>query len=246
MNGLLEGIVQSSRERELSTESSVERRGSLAAVLRGRASLSLLAEFKRRSPSAPKLAEHADLAAQVRGYEDAGAGGVSVLTEPTHFGGALTDLRAAAAVTSLPLLRKDFLVRPEQVTESAANGASAVLLIVRCLPGHQLGELVDACRRQQLDMLVECHDEDEIERALPFSEAMIGINNRDLDSLHVDTQRFMQLAPCVPHGRIVVAESGYREPQALRELHGLADAVLVGAALMQGACAAAFAAGRQS
>jgi len=241
MNGLLLALLEASRLRPLDPfrqPESQPRRPSLLQALRGRERLSLLAEFKRRSPSDHELAPTADLATQLRSYQQGCASGVSVLTEPTRFGGSLDDLRAAVAITALPILRKDFLVRPEQVAESRAHGASAVLLIARCLPGSQLHELVHACRTEGIEMLIECHDEGDLECALSYQDAMIGINNRDLDTLHIDREVFLQLAPRIPRDRVVVAESGYQEPAHVEPLLGLADAVLVGTALMRGGDAA--------
>lgn len=253
MNGVLLELMSASRQRQVAAtvDGAVEvTRPSLLAALRGRGRLSLLAEFKRCSPSDAHLAPGSDLVSQVRGYEQAGAAGLSILTEPTRFRGSLDDLGAAVAATSLPILRKDFLVRPEQVHESVAHSASAVLLIARCLPGAQLSELADACAQGDAEMLIECHDEADLERALPFASAMIGINNRDLDTLQLDRGVFLRLARLVPNDRVVVAESGYTDPAQLHELHGLADAVLIGTALMRssGAAvgAAAFANGGQS
>jgi indole-3-glycerol phosphate synthase len=243
VNGLLMDLVLASRQRgveamELSHVASGRR--SLLDALRGRQRLSLLAEFKRRSPSDSCFQPNVHLIEQLVCYQQAGAAGVSVLTEPTRFGGCLADLRAAVGVSDLPILRKDFLVRPEQVRESRAHGASAVLLIVRCLPGQQLTELVEACREASVEMLVECHDEQDLDRALPFGDAMIGINNRDLDTLRIDRDVFLRLAPSVPAGRVVVAESGYTDPNHLDPVLGLADAVLIGSALMRGGDAASF------
>lgn len=249
MNGLLVDLLDASRERQIAAPTGdVARnpRPSLLRSLRGRQRLSLLAEFKRSSPSHAGLALHADLQQQVRSYAEAGAAGLSVLTEPTRFQGNLQDLRAAVATTSLPVLRKDFLVRPEQVAESVAHGASAVLLIARCLPGAQLHEMVAACEQFGAEMLIECHDEQDLDRALPISDAVLGINNRDLDSLVVDRSVFVRLARTVPVDRVLVAESGYTDPEQLQELHGLADAVLIGTALMRGCGAATFLRGRQS
>ena len=244
MNGVLTDLVRASRTRPVAAPTApVGPRASLAASLRGRDRISLLAEFKRRSPSDRVLAPEVDLLEQLRGYERAGAAGVSVLTEPTRFGGSIADLRAAVTASALPILRKDFLVRPEQVRESAANGASAVLLIARCLPDGALGEMVDACRRCGVEMLVECHDQSDLERALPFEDAMLGINNRDLDTLRIDREVTLRLAPSVPAERIVVAESGYVDAAQLQPLAGLVDAVLIGSALMRGAAAASFVTG---
>lgn len=243
MSGVLEQLVASSRQRRIEPAPgqrlfAADR--SLRARLQGKAQLSLLAEFKRSSPSLGRIAAGVTLPEQLHRYQQAGAAGVSVLTEPSRFGGSLGDLRAAVSATDLPLLRKDFLVRPEQVDESRAHGASCVLLIVRCLPGRLLDEMVAACREASVEMLVECHDLRELERALVFEDAMLGVNNRDLDTLAINRERFVQFAAEVPEHRVVVAESGYREPADLDALVGLADAVLIGSALMQGADVSGF------
>ncbi|MFK7740351.1 MAG: indole-3-glycerol-phosphate synthase [Planctomycetota bacterium] len=244
MNRLLEELTAASRVRPIaaaSGDSSIETGPSLAAALRGRARLSLLAEFKRCSPSAPALAREVDLRPQIAGYVAGGAAGLSILTEPTRFGGSLDDLRQARAACELPILRKDFLVRPEQVQEARCAGASAVLLIVRCLPGGLLGEMVSACEGAGLEALVECHDESELERAVAFDHVLLGINNRDLDTLRIDRSNAARLARRLPEDRIVVAESGYENVDQLAELLGLVDAVLIGSALMRGGSAASFA-----
>ena len=247
MNGVLLDLVAASRARPVvDGDAPPGPRPSLVAALRGRERISLLAEFKRRSPSDRVFAPEVDLLSQLHGYQQAGAAAVSVLTEPTRFCGSMRDLRAAVAASPLPILRKDFLVRPEQVRESAANGASAVLLIVRCLPGAQLGEMVDACRAAGVEMLIECHDEADLDRALPFDDAVLGVNNRDLDTLRVDRAVVTRLAPRVPTDRVLVAESGYTDAAQLQPLHGVVDAVLIGSALMRGAAAGAFVAGGRS
>jgi len=249
VNGVLIDLLDASRERQIAepVDGQVRRqRPSLLRSLRGRQTVSLVAEFKRSSPSHAGLALHADLEQQVRSYAEAGAAALSVLTEPTRFQGNLQDLRAAVATTSLPVLRKDFLVRPEQVQESVRHGASAVLLIARCLPGAQLLEMVAACEQFGAEMLIECHDEADLERTLPIEGAVLGINNRDLDSLVVDRSVFLRLATLVPEDRVLVAESGYTDPEQLRELHGLADAVLIGTALMRGRGVRPFLRGGQS
>jgi indole-3-glycerol phosphate synthase len=243
VNGLLNDLVSASLRRDLEDPelpAATGNRRSLLEALRGRQQLSLLAEFKRSSPSDPCFDASVQLVEQLQRYEQAGAAGISVLTEPTRFGGCLADLRTAVASSELPMLRKDFLVRPGQVRESQAHGATAVLLIVRCLPGNQLQELVSACRDVSLEMLIECHDEQDLDRALPYGDAMIGINNRNLDTLCIDRDVFTRLAQSVPAGRVVVAESGYAEPCHLDAIVGLADAVLIGSALMRGGDAAAF------
>jgi indole-3-glycerol phosphate synthase len=199
-----------------------------------RPGLSLIAEFKRRSPSAGWLApEEIDLAAQVAAYERGGAAALSVLTDEPHFGGSLADLRAARAACDLPIIRKDFIVEPYQLYEAAVNGADAVLLIVAALGDEALRSLHQEARSIDLDCLVEVHDEGELERALEAGAEVIGINNRNLDEMSVDIATTFELMPDVPAGKTVVAESGISGRAELEELDRVGvDAVLIGGALM--------------
>lgn len=205
----------------------------------GRDALSVIAEFKRKSPSAGSIRDD-DPGARARAYKEAGAAAVSVLTDPDAFGGSLEDLRAAAAASGLPILMKDFIVDAAQIRAGWASGASAVLLIVRCLDDARLRRLHREARSLGLDTLVEVHDAAELDRALALEDAIVGINNRDLDTLRTDRRRARDLLPRVPAGRIAVAESGYLEPEHLAELRGRADAVLIGTALMRAADPSAF------
>jgi indole-3-glycerol phosphate synthase len=198
-----------------------------------RPGLSLIAEFKRRSPSAGGISD-SPVGATTQAFERGGAAALSVLTDETHFGGSLDDLRAAREACDLPILRKDFVVDPYQLYEAAANGADAVLLIVRALPGDRLAELHSEALALDLDPLVEVHDEPELERALELDAAVIGINNRNLDSQEVDIATTFELMPDVPAGKTVVAESGISDPGELDELDRVGvDAVLIGEALMR-------------
>ncbi|HEX3042335.1 MAG TPA: indole-3-glycerol phosphate synthase TrpC [Solirubrobacterales bacterium] len=200
-----------------------------------RPGLSVIAEFKRRSPSAGQLArEEIDLAAQVSAYERGGAAALSVLTDEPHFGGSLADLRAARAACDLPIIRKDFIVEPYQLYEAAVHGADAVLLIVAALDDEDLGALHQEARAIDLDCLVEVHDEAELERALEAGAEVIGINNRNLDDMSVDIATTFELMPDVPAGKTVVAESGISGRAELEELDRVGvDAVLIGGALME-------------
>jgi indole-3-glycerol phosphate synthase len=201
-----------------------------ALVLPG---LSVIAEFKRRSPSAGDIAATAELAEQVGAYERGGAAALSILTEEGSFGGSLEDLRAAREACDLPILRKDFIVDPYQLYEAAVNGADAVLLIVRALDGDQLASLYEEARGIELDCLVEVHDAEELERALEIDPEAIGINNRDLDEQTVDLATTFELMPDVPAGVTVVAESGISGRAELEELERVGvDAVLIGGVLM--------------
>jgi indole-3-glycerol phosphate synthase len=198
-----------------------------------RPGLSLIAEFKRRSPSVGDIAPDADIAAQVSAYERGGAAALSVLTDAPHFGGSLEDLRAARGAATLPIIRKDFIVDPYQLYEAAVNGADAVLLIVRALSDRRLTALYAEARALDLDCVVEVHDAAELERALEVDAAVIGINNRDLDEQRVDIQTTYELMPDVPAGKTVVAESGISGREELMELDRVGvDAVLIGGALM--------------
>jgi indole-3-glycerol phosphate synthase len=201
-----------------------------------RPGLSLIAEFKRRSPSAGDISATAVVSEQVGAYERGGAAALSVLTDERHFGGSLEDLRAARETCDLPILRKDFIVDPYQLYEAAVNGADAVLLIVRALDDRELRAMYEEARGLDLDCLVEVHDAGELERALAMDADVIGINNRDLDEGSVDVSRTYELMPDVPAGKTVVAESGISERSELEELERVGvDAVLIGGALMSAA-----------
>jgi indole-3-glycerol phosphate synthase len=198
-----------------------------------RPGLSLIAEFKRRSPSIGDIRPEADVATQVAAYERGGAAALSVLTDAPHFGGTLEDLRAARGAATLPIIRKDFIVDPYQLYEAAVYGADAVLLIVRALNDRDLAALHQEARTLDLDCMVEVHDDDELERALEIDAEVIGINNRDLDGQGVDIQTTFELMPDVPAGKTVVAESGISGREELMELERVGvDAVLIGGALM--------------
>ena len=199
-----------------------------------RPGVSLIAEHKRRSPSAGTIREGVSLEEVVGAYEGAGAAALSVLTEGPNFGGSLDDLRMARAASSLPLLRKDFVVDRYQLFEAVAAGADAVLLIVAALGPDELGALYREARSLGLGVLVEVHDTDELSAAVDAGAEIIGINNRDLTTLTVDLARTFELAPLVPEGAIVVAESGFSRRGELEQLREAGvHAVLIGEALMR-------------
>ncbi|MGH2870547.1 MAG: indole-3-glycerol phosphate synthase TrpC [Solirubrobacteraceae bacterium] len=219
-------MVQAEAER-------VTTRRSFAPAL-SRPGLSVIAEHKRRSPSAGVILEGVGLSEVVTAYQRAGAAALSILTEEASFAGSLTDLGAARAATRLPILRKDFIVDPYQVPEALAAGADAILLIVAALDQGALAALFAAAQELGLDVLVEVHDADELETALAVGARIIGVNNRDLTTLKVDTERTFGLLPSIPEGSIVVAESGFRTRAELERLAAAGvDAVLVGEALMR-------------
>ncbi len=197
--------------------------------------ISVIAEVKRSSPSAGKLADIRDPAALARDYQDGGAATISVLTEQRRFGGSLDDLRAVRAAVSIPVLRKDFIVSSYQLWEARAAGADLALLIVAALDDNELGCLIDRARSIGLTPLVEVHTEHEVARAVEAGADLIGVNARDLTTLQVDTSTFSRLAPLIPAGIVRVAESGVRGPHDVLEYaRDGADVVLVGESLVTG------------
>ena len=196
--------------------------------------ISVIAEHKRRSPSAGAIREDATVTGIVSAYERGGASALSILTEPFHFGGSLDDLHEARRVSELPVLRKDFVIDPYQVYESAAAGADAILLIVAALHPDDLRVLFREARALDLDVLVEIHGEEELEAALELDADVLGINNRDLTDFSVDLERTFELLSDVPAGKTVVSESGISTREQLDDLERVGvDAVLVGETLMR-------------
>ncbi len=197
--------------------------------------ISVIAEYKRRSPAAGDLPRGADPVEEiVRAYERGGAAALSILTESDHFGGSIADLRAARAVTDLPILRKDFTVDRYQLLEAAVVQADAVLLIVAALEREELERLHAEAAALDLDCLVEVHDAEELEAALAIDAEVIGINNRNLADFSVDVARTFELLADVPAGKTVVSESGIRTRRQIEELEEVGvDAVLIGETLMR-------------
>jgi indole-3-glycerol phosphate synthase len=197
--------------------------------------VSVIAEYKRRSPSAGEIRAGAAVSEVVEAYERGGASALSVLTEGPHFAGSLEDLREAMGASRLPLLRKDFIVDPYQVYESAVAGADAILLIVAALRPDDLASLFREAVDLDLDVLVEVHDEPELACALEVVDAdIIGINNRDLTTFEVNLETTYELLTDVPTGKTVVSESGIHSRDQLEELERVGvDAVLVGESLMR-------------
>jgi len=195
--------------------------------------VAVIAEFKRRSPSAGVLSA-GDPVAVARGYVEGGAAALSVLTEEAHFGGRLADLAAVRAAVDVPVLRKDFVVDELQVWEARAAGADALLLIVRILDDDLLQGLLDLSRELQMAVLVEVHDEAELERALKAGAGIVGINNRDLVTMRTDAMVAIALAARVPGDRVAVSESGIASAEDVQRAGAAGlDAVLVGEHLMR-------------
>jgi len=195
---------------------------------------SLIAEHKRRSPSAGEIRAGATCAEIVQAYERGGAAALSILTEEAHFGGSLDDLREARAVTELPILRKDFTVDTYMLYEARAAGADAVLLVVGSLRDGELADLYAAAGELDLDAIVEISRPEELDAALDVDADVIGINNRDLDDFTVDITRTFDLLADVPAGKTVVSESGIVYREQIEELERVGvDAVLVGETVMR-------------
>ena len=205
-----------------------------AAALRGGAPLAIIAECKAQSPSQGRLVDDYDPAARAAVYEHAGARAVSVLTEPYFFDGDLQHLRQVAEAVSVPVLRKDFLLEPAQVAEARCHGADAVLAIVRILSDAQLRALLAAAATLGMDVLVEVHTPEELDRAAAVGAKLIGVNSRDLDTFETRLERALAMAPALPRDALAVAESGIRTHADLERL-GQAGycAALVGQTLMQ-------------
>jgi indole-3-glycerol phosphate synthase len=222
--------LQRLREQVARTDPALDAHAALA-----REGVQVIAEVKRSSPSKGALAAIADPAGLAADYAEGGAAVISVLTERRRFGGSLEDLRAVRAAVDVPVLRKDFMVTSYQLWEARAHGADVVLLIVAALPQEALVSLHERAVSLGMTVLVEVHDEAELERAVDAGARVIGVNARDLRTLEVDRSTFARLAPRIPAGIVRVAESGVRGPHDVLEYaRSGADAVLVGESLVTG------------
>lgn len=198
-------------------------------------SMNIIAEIKRASPSKGDIQMNVDPAAQALEYEIHGAHAISVLTDTTFFKGSMDDLRAVRQVVDLPILCKDFIIDKIQINQAKAAGANIILLIVAALDYTQLSTLYDYAIKLGLEVLVEVHNEDEMEKALNINAQMIGINNRNLKTFHVDLQTTADLASMVTDSNVIlISESGIvsREDVLTIEKAG-ANAILVGETLMR-------------
>ena len=196
--------------------------------------VSVIAEFKRKSPSGGSLRPDATPADIARLYAASGAAAMSVLTDARYFGGSDDDLLAARRASPLPLLRKEFVIDAYQVYEARAIGADAVLLIVRALAEAELRSLLALAAELQLDALVETHSEQEVRRALDAGATLVGVNNRDLDTLRTDVSLAPRLRPLVPPECVFVAESGISSAEQIASLRDAGvDAVLIGESLLR-------------
>lgn len=215
-----------------------------AAALRRNGEVALMAEIKRRSPSAGWIRPDLSVEEVAATYESAGAVALSVLTDAEYFGGALADLEAVRARGVVPVLRKDFVIDPLQLWEARAAGADAVLLIVRILEDGALAELLALAGELGMGVLVEVHTAGEVERALRAGAEVVGVNNRDLATFRTDLGVVLGLAGRVPADRVLVAESGIRTAADVDRLgEAGVHAVLVGETLMRAPDVGAAAAG---
>ena len=196
--------------------------------------VSVIAEIKKASPSAGVLRREFEPVSLARGFEQAGAAALSVLTEEENFQGALAHLRDARAAVSLPVLRKDFIVDPWQVWEARAANADSFLLIAAALDDATLGELLALGRELGMEALVEVHTAEELERVLAAGARIVGVNNRNLHTLEVRMETSLELGETIPEDRVAVSESGLRSAQDLRKLSAAGfDAFLIGESLMR-------------
>jgi len=207
-----------------------------AAAVAGSTSLAVISEIKRRSPSKGDLNRDLDPAMLAKTYEDGGATCLSVLTDEEFFGGSVGDLQAARAACSIPVLRKDFTVSPYDVVDAKLMGADCLLLIAAALRPDDLGDLHSLAVELGLDVLVEIHDEHELEIALGAGARMVGVNQRDLVTFAVDHDRAVRVARLIPDGVVKIAESGVRNADDARSLRDAGyHAILVGETLVTAA-----------
>jgi indole-3-glycerol phosphate synthase len=194
----------------------------------------LISEIKRASPSKGLIREYFDPASLARAYQKGGATCLSVLTETPNFQGVDDHLIEARSVVDLPVLRKDFMIDPYQIVESRALGADCILLIMAALSDDQASEMETVAQEQAMDVLIEVHDEAELERALRLSSPLIGVNNRNLKTLETSLDTTHRLAPLVPDNRMLVCESGLYTQQDLAEMASIgARCFLIGESLMR-------------
>lgn len=194
--------------------------------------LNLIAEIKRVSPSSGLIRPDFELEKILQIYRKF-ASAISVITDQKFFGGSLEHLKKASRLNTIPILQKDFVLDPYQIYEARCLGANAILLIARILETPQIRSFLKLAQSFQMDVLVEIHDQNDLEKALATPAEIIGINNRNLDTLEIDLKTTFELAPLIPTNRIVVSESGFQKKGDLSLLKGEVNAVLIGSALLK-------------
>lgn len=205
-----------------------------AGALRREGEVAVMAEVKRRSPGAGEIRPGLNPAGLALFYQEGGAAAMSVLTDEEYFGGSLEDLRKVRTRVDVPVLRKDFVIDPLQVTEARGAGADAVLLIVRILDAPLLAELRERAEELGMAALVEVHDREELDRALDAGARVVGVNNRDLSTFESRLEVTLEMADAVPPEVVLVSESGIRTDEDVARLGSAgADAVLVGESLLR-------------
>lgn len=184
-------------------------------------STGIIAEFKRRSPSLPEINLEADVREITKGYETAGASAISVLTDKEFFGGSMDDLMLAREAVNLPLLRKDFIIDEYQIFEAKAIGADVILLIAAILNRKQIEQFAKTAKKLGLEVLLEVHNVEELERSIFSKIDMIGVNNRNLKTFEVDLENSRMLAEKIPSEFVKISESGISETESIKELQKL-------------------------
>ncbi|MBW1788006.1 MAG: indole-3-glycerol phosphate synthase TrpC [Deltaproteobacteria bacterium] len=214
-------------------DAAIPSRRDFKAAISAPGKVRLIAEIKFCSPSAGLIRERKDPSKIAQVYEASGAAAISLLTDETFFKGSIADLPGTRAACNLPVLRKDFIISAVQLKESFLRGADAVLLIARILGRGKLKRLISICREMGMDALTEVHDENDLDMALACGADIIGINNRDLDTFTVNLETTQKLIKRIPHGHVVVSESGIDCGRHVAELGNAGvHAVLVGTAIM--------------
>jgi|SRR3989338_7481424 len=204
-------------------------RGFKAAISKNK--LNLIAEFKKSSPSKNIAKKEFDMKETIRVYNKY-ADAISVLTDKKYFNGSLEDLREASALTSLPLLRKDFIIDEYQIYESRHNNADAILLIVSILKDEEIKKFIAAAKKYNMACIVEAHTEEDLKRALECNAEIIGVNNRDLHTLEIDTNTTLRLAEKIPKDKVIISESGIASNEYVKKIKNKVNAMLVGSHFM--------------
>jgi len=194
--------------------------------------INIIAEIKRKSPSGLML-KNFDIKPIARSYEKSKAAAISVLTDNVYFGSNIINLRLVKNLTTKPLLRKDFIIDPYQVYESRYYGADAILLIARILTSKQINEFIDIANKYHMQALVEVHTEEELNHVLKINAKIIGINNRDLDTLKINMDTTLKLAKKVPKDKIIISESGFQTKKDIDQVRKKVNAVLIGSSLVK-------------